>query len=381
MNRASIIKNTLILLAIIAMGNFFYLKVYLPKITFTSISPMVNDINETVFGVGTIEAKEMILLAPKTTSKVLSLFADQGDTVDKGKILATMDPSDLVASKEESLMSMKKSQMSLLAAQSLIKELEAKYHLARITLTRYENLISKGFVAQAELDTALSLEQSAKAQLENAMVQIRVLQADVERNKALANSSNAKIDDLTLRAPEEMVVMSRDAEVGSTVPSGSPVFKLINPQTIWVKIYINERQSGALHVGQSASINLRSHPDKSYQGHIARIGVESDRTTEEREVDIALDNPQRPLFIGERAEATIQLSSHPRALTLPRLAITTHNGEKGVWIAKDGRAHFQPLSLHVSNFDGLIMIEGVSEKDKVILPAGRDMSEGMRVKL
>ena len=39
------------------------------------------------------------------------------------------------------------------------------------------------------------------------------------------------------------------------------------------------------------------------------------------------------------------------------------------------------LTRHVSNLDGLIMIEGVSEKDKVILPAGRDMGEGMRVKL
>jgi len=381
MNRTSMIKNTFIVLVIVAIGSFFYLKVYLPKITFASVSPTIEDINETVFGVGTIEAKEIILLAPKTTSKVLSLFADQGDMVAKGKVLATMDPSDLVALREEAIMSLKKSRMSLLAQQSLIKELEAKYYLAHTTLTRYQHLISNGFVAQAELDTARSADQSAKAQLENATVQIRVLQADVERNEALTQSSNAKIDDLTLRAPMDTVVMSRDAEVGSTVPSGSPVFKLINPQTIWVKIYINERQSGALHVGQSASITLRSRPTTPYHGHIARIGIESDRTTEERDVDIALDHPQLPLYVGERAEATIQLSSHPAVLTLPQLAITTLNGQKGVWIADKGHAHFKPLVLHVSSSNGLIMIEGVNEKDKVILPAGRDISEGMRVKL
>lgn len=381
MNMASMIKNTVILLVIVAIGSFFYFKVYLPKITFAFVSPMIEDINETVFGVGTIEAKELIRLAPKTTSKVLSLFADQGDTVAKGMILATMDPSDLLASKEEALMSMKKSQMILLAQQSLIKELEAKYHLAYTTLKRYENLISKGFVAQAEFDTALFVEQSAKAQLENATVQIRVLQADVERNEALAKSNNAKIEDLTLRAPADMLVVSRDAEIGSTVTSGSPVFRLINPHTIWVKIYINERQSGALHVGQATSINLRSHPTKSYQGHIARIGLESDRITEEREIDIAFDHPTLPLYLGERAEATIHLSSHPRVLTLPRLTITTVNGEKGVWVGNKGKAHFKPLSLHVSSANGLIMIEGVNEHDKVILPSGRDIIEGMRVKL
>ncbi|NCB53901.1 MAG: efflux RND transporter periplasmic adaptor subunit, partial [Epsilonproteobacteria bacterium] len=156
-------KNTLILVAIMAIGSFFYFKVYLPKITFASISPLVQDVNETAFGVGTIEAKETIVLAPKTTTKVLSLFADQGETVAKGKVLAVMDPSDLLASKEEALMAMKKSQMSLLSQQSLLKDLEAKYTLAHTTLIRYQHLISEGFVAQAELDTAFSAEQSAKA--------------------------------------------------------------------------------------------------------------------------------------------------------------------------------------------------------------------------
>ncbi|AHJ14285.1 MULTISPECIES: efflux RND transporter periplasmic adaptor subunit [Sulfurospirillum] len=382
MNRASVMKNTLILVAIMAIGSFFYFKVYLPKITFASISPIVQDVNETAFGVGTIEAKEMIVLAPKTTAKVLSLFADQGEIVVKGKALAVMDPSDLLASKEEALMAMKKSQMSLLSQQSLLKDLEAKYTLAHTTLIRYQHLISEGFVAQAELDTAFSAEQSAKAQMENATWQVSLMQADIARNEALVKNSNAKIEDLTLKAPETMVVLSRDAEVGSTVLSGSPVFRLINPNAIWVKIYINERQSGTLHVGQSASITLRSHSSTPYRGHIARIGLESDRITEEREVDIAFDQPQHPLYVGERAEATIELAQHTRVLTLPLLALTTHQGVKGVWLANEGHAHFKPLSFQTISANGLIIVtEGVTEKDTILVPAGRDITEGMRIKL
>lgn len=382
MNRASVIKNTLILVAMMAMGSFFYFKVYLPKITFTFVSPRVQDVNETAFGVGTVEAKETTVLAPKTTTKVLSLFADQGETVEKGKTLAMMDPSDLLASKEEALMAMKKSQMSLLSQQSLLKDLEAKYHLAHTTLTRYQHLISQGFVAQAELDTAFSVEQSAKAQVENATWQVNLMHADIARNEALVKSNNAKIEDLTLKAPENMLVISRDAEVGSTVLAGAPVFKLINPNVIWVKIYINERKSGALHVGASASITLRSHPSTTYSGHIARIGLESDRTTEEREVDIAFDQPQHPLYVGERAEATILLAQHTRVLTLPLLALTTHQGIKGVWLANEGHAHFKPLTFQAISADGLIIVkEGVTERDKILLPAGREITEGMRIRL
>lgn len=382
MNRASMMKNTLILVVIMAIGSFFYFKVYLPKITFASISPIIQDVNETAFGVGTVEAKETIVLAPKTTAKVLSLFADQGETVTKGKLLAIMDPSDLLASKEEASMAMKKSQMSLFSQQSLLKDLEAKYHLAHTTLTRYQHLISEGFVAQAELDAAFSAEQSAKAQVENATWQVNLMQADIARNEALVKSSNAKIEDLALKAPENMVVLSRDAEVGSTVLAGSPVFRLINPSSIWVKIYINERQSGALHVGESASITLRSHPSTPYSGHIARIGLESDRTTEEREVDIAFDQPPQPLYVGERAEATISLAQHTHALTLPLLTLTTHQGIKGVWLAKQGHAHFQPLTFQAFSADGLMIVkEGVTDKDTILIPARHDITEGMRIRL
>ena len=381
MNFTSLLKNGLILLALLLAGTFFYIKVYLPKITFISVSTTICDINETVFGVGSIEAKEVVILAPKTTTKVKSLFFDQGDIVSKNQILALMDPSDLIASKNEALMSLQKSKTTHLAQQSLIKDLQAKYDLAHKTLLRYQHLSTEGFIAQAELDNAISTEQSLKAQLENITLQTQVLQSDVLRSEAIIQSTAAKIEDLNLRAPQEMLVISRDAEIGSTVPAGLPVFRLVNPQTIWVKIYINERQSGALHVGQLASVTLRSKPEKSFLGRIQRIHVESDRITEEREIDIALDAPPLPLSLGERAEAVIHIASHLNVVTLPSLAITTVNGEEGVWLGNGGHAHFKPLSLHVKSSNGLVIIEGLQASDKVILPSSKEITEGMRVKL
>ena len=382
MNFSSLLKNGLILLALLLAGTFFYIKVYLPTITFTSVSISVQDINETVFGVGSIEAKEVVILAPKTTAKIKSLFADQGDTVTKNQILAIMDPSELIATEKEAKMALQKSKITQLAQQSLIKDLKVKYDLAHKTLTRYQRLSSEGFIAQAELDSALTSEQSLKAQLENVTLQTQVMQADVLRNEAIIQSTEAKMEDLKLRAPQDMLVISRNAESGSTVLSGSPVFRLVNQNTIWVKIYINERQSGTLHVGQSASVTLRSQPSKSFQGRIQRIHVESDRLTEEREIDIALDTPLLPLSLGERAEATIHIASHTQVMTLPALCIVSLNGQQGVWLGKDSKAHFKPLSsLHVKNYNGLIIVEGFQESDKILLPSGKEMTEGMRVKL
>ena len=381
MNFSPLLKNALIFIALLLVGSFFYMKVYLPKITFTSASVTVSDLNETVFGVGSIEAKEVVILAPKTTTKVKSLFADQGDVVLQNQILALMDPSDLIASKEEAKMALQKSKTTHLAQQSLIKDLKSKYDLAHKTLLRYQHLIAEGFIAQAELDTALSLEQSLKAQLENVTLQTQVLQSDVLRSEAIIQNTAAKMEDLTLRAPQEMLVISRNAEVGSTVTSGLPVFRLINPKTVWVKIYVNERQSGALGVGQTASVSLRSQPSKSFLGRIQRIHIESDRVTEEREIDIALDAPPVSLSLGERAEATIHIARHTNVLTLPQLAITTRNAQEGVWLGNTGHAHFKALSTYGKNANGLVIIEGLKKGDKVLLPSGKEIQEGMRVRL
>lgn len=381
MNFTSFLKNGLILLALVLAGTFFYIKVYLPKITFASVSVSVQDINETVFGVGSIEAKEVVVLAPKTTAKVQSLFVDQGDVVSANQILAAMDPSELIASEKEAQMSLQKSKATHLAQQSLIKDLKAKHDFAHKTLLRYQNLIAEKFIAQVELDNALSSEQSLKAQLENATLQTQVLQSDVLKSEAIIQSTALKLEDLNLRAPQEMLVISRNAEVGSTVPAGSPVFRLVNPKTVWVKIYINERQSGALHVGQLATVTLRSQPSKKFSGRIQRIHIESDRITEEREIDIALDAPPSPLSLGERAEALIHIARHHNVMTLPQIAITSVDAKEGVWLGNGGHAHFKPLPLHVKRSGGWVIVEGFHVSDTVLLPSGKEITEGMRVNL
>lgn len=261
-----------------------------------------------VNGVGTLEAKEVITISPKNASTVGEVYADEGDHVAKGSRLAQMELSELTGTQAQNKASVEKSRAQMASQKASIEDLKAKKTLADATLTRYKNLSKEGFVTQAELDTALASAQSANAALLSAQEALKLSQHEIQRSLGSLDAVNATIRDYSLRSPIDGIILSREAEAGSTLGAGTPVFKIANPKSVWVRAYIDERQSTGLHVGQSAIVTLRSTGEKKYPGIVRRIGVVSDRITEERLVYITLNTLPQPLYLGEQAEVQINLT-------------------------------------------------------------------------
>lgn len=301
-------KYVIAFVAMILMGGVVVVKNSMASKSATiSVETNTTIMPNMVHGVGTLEAKEIVVLAPKTVAKIAVLYADEGDRVKANQVLATMELSELSGNMLESRATIAKSRSQVLVQKGIIDDLEAKQELADATLTRYATLLKGGFVTQAEFDTAHVGARSAKAQLKSAKENLVLSSHDIEKNEAILIAQKAKIEDLTLRSPFDAIVVSRNAEAGSTVGAGVSVFRLANPKTLWVKIYVDERQSGLVRIGQKATVRLRSFPKNDFSGKVARIGVESDRITEEKIVYIRIMDTSDYLHLGEQAEADIYL--------------------------------------------------------------------------
>lgn len=300
--KKSILAGALLLVAIALITSS--LKNTPPKAAESLAQADKNHVN----GIGTLEAKEIITISPKNPSKISAVYADEGDQVSKGERLAQMELSELAGVQIQSSAAIEKSRAQVASQKALIDDLKAKQALADATLTRYKNLIKGGFVTQAELDGVQTASKSADAALSGAQEALKLSQHEVQRALGSLDSVNATISDYSLRSPIDGIVISREAEAGSTIGAGTPVFKIANPKTLWVRAYINERQSGPLQVGQKAVVTLRSTGEKKYPGIVRRIGVVSDRITEERVVYVTLDTPPAPLHLGEQAEVQINVT-------------------------------------------------------------------------
>lgn len=296
-----ILVGALILVAIALVTSS--LKNTPPKVA----EPLEKATKDQVNGIGTLEAKEVITISPKNASTVGTVYADEGDHVAKGARLAQMELSELSGSQLQNSAIVEKSRSQMASQKALIEDMKAKKILADTTLARYKNLSKGGFVTQAELDTALTSAQSANSALLSAQEALKQSQHEIQRAVGSLDSVNATIRDYSLRSPIDGIILSRDAEAGSTIGAGTPVFKIANPKSVWVRAYIDERQSAGLQVGQSAVVTLRSTGEHKYAGVVRRIGMVSDRITEERVVYVTLDTLPKPLYLGEQAEVQINV--------------------------------------------------------------------------
>lgn len=141
----------------------------------------------------------------------------------------------------------------------------------------------------ARSNLALSQSQSKK---------IPVLEANVEAAKKSISSLKASkertqimINDMTLKSPVNGFVVEKIANKGEVLNSGMIVATLIDPQSLYLKIFIDTMQNGKIKVGDKAVIFLDAYPDKPIEAMVARVAQDAEFTP--KEVSVRSDRIQR----------------------------------------------------------------------------------------
>ncbi len=367
------------------------------------VSPQRRHLVQEVFGTGTVEARVLVSEGSKITGRVTKLYVDQGDVVKKGQLLAVLESDDLQALVKQASDTHKKSlsmeaaakddlaraRAASEAADAALQKSEAAMKLAKQTLKRYAELFKRGIVARQDLDEKQDAYDEAMRQRDDLKAQKAAAKADMERVKntlqaarhdtraqaASSNYARAKLADSFVRASMDGVVVSRDVEEGDAVIPGTPVFHIADPDTVWVKSNIDEAQGGGIAMGNPSRIFLRTDRKHPVTGRVERIGEESDRVTEEMEVDVHFPlNNKRVLHLGEQADVYVK-GREKDCLSVPSDCVTVRNGKEGVFVAKGDRAHFVPVKIGIWTHD-YAETPGLGDNEKVIL-----LDHGLEAKL
>jgi HlyD family secretion protein len=337
-----------------------------------------------VYGNGTVETKVVMSVSSKVTGRIETLFADQGDTVTSEQLLAKLENEDYRQQVLEAQAKVNKAGASLGAADADKQKAQASVELAEKNYARVRAMSDKGLVSQQNVDEQFAVLSVAQREVERATASVEVAQKDRLASLASLAFAESRMNDMVVTTPVDGIIISRDLEKGSTVVPGLPMFRIADPSIIWVTAYIDESQSRNLAVGQPAEISLRSAPEKKFNGHVARIGIESDRVTEEIEVDVAFDAPLPGFRIGERAEVYITTETKQDSPVLPAGAIVSMGKQKNVWVIENGKLRHKAIVTGIEDRAGLIEVEsGLDDGTPVAVgPPSVMMSfkDGMRVK-
>ncbi len=266
---------------------------------------------DTIVASGTVEATEADL-GFQTPGRIERIVVREGDRVTAGQQLAWLDRAELLARKQAA-------EAQVAAARALLQELESGFRAEEIAqgrarlraadqrvsdsqrdLERVKRLFEGGAVSQQRLDDARTAHELALTEYDGALEALQILESGPRRERVAAQRAvvaqavatvaqiDAALDFAVIGAPFDGLITVRHREPGETVPAGSPVLTLMNPNDRWVRIYVRADEVGRIAIGQSAAITGDADPDRDYEGTVVFIASEAEftpsnvQTTEER---------------------------------------------------------------------------------------------------
>jgi HlyD family secretion protein len=303
------------------------------------------DVNHSIKVSGNIEATEADV-GFKIPGRITSRFYEEGDWVEKGKVLAQLDDEDLrqrLDLARAALMSAQARLKKLLAGArpQELKEAEANLHQAQFDLenkeinyTRMKDLFERQVISKQAFDNAETSYEVAKAALEIATENYQLVKEgprkeDIEDARAQADQAKVslklaetQLSYAVLYSPISGIVLVKSSEVGEVVNPGTSVFTLADVDNVWLKAYIPETDLGKVKWGQEVMVTTDLRPRKEYKGRISfissqaeftpkQIQTEKERVTLVYRIKIDIPNPDRELKPGMPADAQILLAPLP----------------------------------------------------------------------
>lgn len=368
---------TMAVLAVIVAGGVFYAN----RPIAVEVSSIEENVPVRVFGLGTIEARVVSKIGFEVGATLVELNADHGDRVTKGQVLARLNTGEQEAK-------VAKARAALLIAEASPAKAAANLEKAQAVLAqklesnkRKQALAGRDVVSQQVAEEAIRDEAVAKADVTVARSEVEIAKAQLSDARAQLQFEETLLGHRILTAPYDALITERHKELGTVIKAGDPIFTLVAADTYWGLAYVDEARAGYIQEGQRVDARLRSRPQDAFTGRVIRIGLESDRVTEERRVFIKGDNPPPRVYLGEQAEFWITVAHIDQAILVPESAVQGYDGREGrVWIVESGRLQRRLVKFRHRTEDAkLEIVDGLPKDARVVTRIGSDFREGRSV--
>ncbi len=334
-----------------------------PPAVVTVATPLSRTVSDWDDYVGRFEASQAVEVRPRVSGQLVGIHFKDGDVVQRGQLLFTIDPRPFTA--------------ALAEVQAQVSSAATALTLARADLARASRLIADQAVSAEEIDTLKARVQSAQASLAAAQAQVRSRQLNVEFTQ--------------IRAPVTGRISDRRADVGNLVAGDSPatatVLTTINAlDPIYFTfdgseaLYLKQRRQ-AEQQGQTVQIRLQDESDYKWSGRVdfTDNAIENGSGTIRARAVIA--NPNYFLVPGMFGNMRMNGGAPHQAMLVPDGAVVPDQARKVVYVvAKDSTVVVRPVQIGAL-IDGLRVIRsGLQPNDRVVIQGTQFAQPGQKVK-
>ncbi|MEM7312036.1 MAG: efflux RND transporter periplasmic adaptor subunit [Planctomycetota bacterium] len=278
------------------------------------------EIQWTVEATGTLDPVLRFQVGSFVSGPIVELNVDFNDKVEKGDLLAKVDPRIYKAA-------VQRDQAALARAKADVDRVRATLQQAINDENRAKKLrdVNKGYLSDTEMDQLRFAREGLEAQLEVAKLQIDQATANLE-------NSNANLEYTDIVAPVSGIVIDRKIDPGQTLAAQfqTPELFVIAPgmgERMWVKANIIEADVGHVLKAQKEDRVVKFYVD-AYEGELFKgkiVQVRQNSTNEQNVVTypviVETPNPDMKLLPGMTATLSFEIDSRDDALLVPSSAL------------------------------------------------------------
>ena len=339
-----------------------------PKVVTVTTTPVVTTFPSQQFVVlnatGYVVAQRKASISSKATGRVEWLGVAEGSRVKAGDVIARIDARDVIAQSESA-------EASVRAAKAALTQAQAEETDAVAQLKRNQDLLAKGFVSAASVDTA-------KARADRAIAAVANARANIGAAEANARNSHVAVDYTVIRAPFDGVILSKSANVGDLVTpfsnaadSKGAVVSMADMSTLEVEADVSESSIAKINVGQPAEIVLDALPDARFRGRISRMVPTIDRAKATVMTKVKFDEidprtlPEMSAKVSFLSQEITPEQQKP-LVAVNAEAIVQRDGRTVVFVVRDGKAVAVPVTPGIKIGDNTAIAGAVKSGEKAV---------------
>jgi membrane fusion protein, multidrug efflux system len=298
-------------------------------------------------------------LYAKVTGYLRGINVDKGDWIHKGELLAEIEVPEL--------------------ADRLARE-KGRLSVQKVTYERLKRVWESDhrLVAREDVDVAYGKYQESQSSV---------------------NELDSMLKYTRIIAPFDGVVTARFVDPGALIQAsgGEPSFELggsaARPKgnttplvsvammsKLRVYVYVPEEAVSQIRRAMPASLTLREYPGRQFAASVARFATSLDLSTRTMLTEVDVENPRHELYPGMYANVSIQLESHPGALTVPPSAVGASEDNGVVYVVRDSRLHKLEVGIGIRTGGYVEITSGMADNEQVVNNFTPALFEGEEVR-
>ena len=310
------------------------------KINVNVVTANRENINTDYSANGTFIPKQETNQSADISGRVVSVYVKEGSRVGAGQVLASI--------KRDAI------EVDVTQAQNNLQN-------AIIDNQRYENAYKTGGVTKQQLD-------NSRLQLKNAQAALR--------------SQGVRMNDTKVRAGISGTINKRMVEPGAVVSPGTPLFEIVNINSLKLAVLVDESQVGRIQIGQQVDINVNVLPDETFTGRISFIAPKSDASLNfPVEVEVANNGQLKAGMYATALFKTNYGAENQNMLTVPAEAFVNGVSSGQLFIVQNGVAKLVKVQTGKVYGNKVQIISGLNGGEQVITSGQINLENGSKINI